>query len=328
MGALIDYSHFEDYAPKKKRKLFPILVFIIFLLLISFVGKNLFGQKTTLSGVVSPLAKQLIDKGIAIFNPDKNSEKLEKIVQNELKNTKGNYAVVIKNLTTGERYYYYEHKIFETASLYKLFVMGTVYQSIHNGELTQKDVLSAEIQALNTRFGIATESAELREGSLTIPVESALERMISNSDNYSALLLTNKIRLSKVALFLTQNSLIDTKMGTTGGNPTTSAYDIGLFFQKLYDGELSDNAFKENMLMLLKKQRLNSKIPKYLPKNIPIAHKTGELNKISHDAGIVFSQKNDYVIVVLTDTTNPVAASEIISTMSKSVYEYFQKKQI
>lgn len=324
MAGLIDYSKFQDYNRAKKKKRFRSWA-VIFVILIStiIVIKNFTFNQEAVNELVSPVAKDIFEKGSAILNPQENSEALEKIVQHELISAKGKYAVAIKNLKTGERYYLNEHRTFDSASLYKLFVMATVFQKIQGGSLYPTDVLSQQISILNTKFRISSESAELTEGNISLPVQSALTRMITISDNYSALLLTEKVRLSQVALFLNQNSLTDSHVGTNGEAPNTSAYDAMSFFEKLYSEELSTKELTQNMLTLLKNQKLNTKIPKYLPRGTTVAHKTGELGHLSHDAGIVYSKNGDFIIVVLTETNFPAIANEKIAMISKNVYKHF-----
>ena len=326
MAELIDYSRFSEYhTPKRKSKWPFFLILLIVSIFLVLFAKNQLAVKKSLGEVISPLSKNVVDSGIELLYTHDNSKKLESIVQKELSGTKGNYAVVIKNLKTGERYYYNEHKTFETASLYKLFVMGTVFQNIQNGTMKHSDILSEEITVLNEKFKIASVSAELTEGKITLPVETALQRMITISDNYSALLLAAKVHLSKVALFLEQNSLNESTVGTSGEEPTTTANNMELFFKKLYEEDLANKIYTYEMLTLLKNQKLNGKIPKYLPKNITISHKTGELGRLSHDAGIVYTPSGDYVLIVLTETNSQVVANEKISNISKGVYDYFTK---
>ncbi len=324
MADSIDYSRFEKhYPPKKKNSLAILMGFLLILILLILTAWTLLKSKKNVVDMVSPITIDIIKSGNAILNPDKNSKNIEKIVQKELSETKGDYSVVIKNLKTGESYYFNQHKIFDSASLYKLFVMGTVFQKIQGGNLDKTDVLSQQITILNDKFKISSDSAELTEGAITLPVQGALTRMITISDNYSALLLTEKVRLSQVALFLNQNSLTDSHVGTNGESPTTSAFDTGSFFEKLYNEDLASKSLTQDMLALLKNQTLNTKIPKYLPKNTIIAHKTGELDYLSHDAGIVYTPKGDYVIVVMSETRSPVIANEKIAKISKGIYEYF-----
>ena len=86
---------------------------------------------------------------------------------------------------------------------------------------------------------------------------------------------------------------------------------------------MTDQVYTDKMLTLLKRQRLNGKLPKYLPKQSIIAHKTGELDSYSHDAGIVYAPPGEYIIVVLSETTSRAQADERIALLSQSVYKYF-----
>ena len=254
-----------------------------------------------------------------------NSNSLEKIVQNDLIGAKGDFAVYIKNLKTGDSYVFKEHQVFDSASLYKLWVMGEVFEQLKSGRISMDTKLKEDVEVLNEKFKIASESAELTEGTIEQTVGDSLERMITISDNYSGLLLAWKLRLSTIASYLTRNGFAESKVGVSGGSPVTTASDIGLFFEKLYTGKLADPESTNAMLSLLKRQRLNEKLPKFLPENTVVAHKTGELDTISHDAGIVYTPKGDYIIVVLSDTPAPQSAVERISAISRDVYAYFVK---
>lgn len=219
---------------------------------------------------------------------------LKDVVQNSLKNSQGEYAVAIKNLKTGESYFYNQHKKFEAASLYKLWVMVEGYDQIKHGKIN-KDQISGEIN-----------------------------QMIVFSDNDSGIRLWNELGFDNIQSFLKNSGFKESDLDVAGDYPITTAYDIELFFEKLYKEKLADKKDTEEMLSLLKNQQVNNKIPKYLPKNVVIAHKTGELDNFSHDAGIVYSKKGDYVIVVLSKTDNPQEADDKIAKISKAVYDYFK----
>jgi beta-lactamase class A len=251
------------------------------------------------------------------------SNTLSRIVQNALSGSQGRYGVYIKSLKTGETYTSHEHETFESASLYKLWVMGATYEAIANGALSGDQMLKEDVTVLNDKFQIASESAELTDGTIEQTVSDSLTKMITVSDNYSALLLAWKLRLSTIASYLIKYGFDESKVGVDGESPTTTASDIGQFFEKLYSRKLGDQTVTDAMLSLLKRQVLNGKLPKYLPADTVIAHKTGELDTFSHDGGIVYTPKGDYVIVILTDTSAPQAAVERIATISKGVYRYF-----
>lgn len=270
--------------------------------------------------LISPLVETL--EKSQVFDLLKR-DTLTPVAEQALSGSKGTYAVAIKNLKTGESYMQNPRKKFGAASLYKLWVMAEAFDQIKKGKLKEDEILKNEISVLNEKFKIATESAELTEGEIEMTVAQALERMIIISHNYSALLLSDRVGLSQVSFFLKENKFQESNIGNP---PQTTAYDIALFFEKLYKGKLVDKQYSDRMIEILDKQQLNDRIPKYLPKDSKIAHKTGELGYFKHDAGIVFSQEGDYIIVVLSESDFPPGAAERIAQISKAVYNYFERK--
>ena len=101
---------------------------------------------------------------------------------------------------------------------------------------------------------------------------------------------------------------------------------MALFFEKLYKGELANNQYTRETLDLLKNQQRNEGLPKYLPDGTIVAHKTGEIDLYKHDAGIVFSDKGDYLIVVMSESDFPAGAQERIALVSKGVFDYFDTR--
>jgi len=248
---------------------------------------------------------------------------LKQAVQSALEGTRGSYGIVVKNLKTGENYSLNEHTNYSSASLYKLWVMAEAYRQIRDGLLKETEILSNSYETLNSKFDIDPETAEFKEGTITLSVKDALDKMITISDNYAALLLSLRVKLINVTFFLQTNGFSESAIGTNGKPPTTTAYDTALFFEKLYNEQLISNEYSNKMLETLKAQKLNDKIPKNLPVNTLVAHKTGELDEYTHDAGIVYAEDNEYIIIVLSKSDNPDLADNRISNVSESVYNYF-----
>ena len=243
-------------------------------------------------------------------------------VQKSLAGTSGRYAIVIKNLKTGESYAQNEDEVFETASLYKLWVMSVVYDFLDKGKLTKGKPLSVSVQTLNGAFGIDPVDAERTEGFVNFTVGEALEQMITISHNYAAILLSYTVKNSSVADFLHREALDRSK---TGQPPLSTASDMALFYEKLYKGKVVNTTLDREMMDLLARQQLNDRIPKYLPEGVKVAHKTGELGGYKHDAGIVFAN-GDYIFVVLSKSADPAAAAEREAKLSKAVYDYFSSQ--
>lgn len=239
--------------------------------------------------------------------------------------SKGEYGIVVKHLKTKEVFSVNEHEVFEAGSLYKLWVMAEAFSQIEQGRLKKDDVLSQDIAVLNTKFSIASDEAELKEGRIEMIVSQALTQMISISHNYAALLLSDRLKNSEISAFLEKQGFNKSSLGGLNGAPTSTPLDIALFYEKLYNGEIVDRDASREMLEILKQQKLNDGILRYLSKDVAVAHKTGDIGWFKHDTGIVFGKKGDYIIVVLSRSDFPLGAQEQIAKLSKAVYQYFDQ---
>lgn len=255
-----------------------------------------------------------------------NNSEIEKIILDGLEGSTGEYSFSIFNLKTEESYLENENKEYPSASLYKLWLMAVIFDEIEKGNLTMNKKLTADIEVLNKKFGIGSESAELSEGTISLSVEEALNKMITISDNYSALLLSSTVGVSKMSEFLKKYSLNNSKVGTLSSLPMTTAVDTTMYFKLLYSKNLVSEKSSTQMIELLKKQQINDRIPKYLPDNTTVAHKTGELFGFKHDAGIIFSHDGDYIFVALSESKNPKAAAERIALVSEEIFTYFSSR--
>jgi beta-lactamase class A len=322
-----DFAHFPF--PEKTpfyKKIPSVLLFTSFLFLIIVVIMYIIllrDDQKNQTAIISPLARSPEDAYTAVKG-EFISPELSAFVQSAYKKQPdGRYAVVIKNMKTGETFAYHEHDIFTSASLYKLWLAATAYKQLSEGTIKGTTFLQNDVQSLNTMFHIASDSAERTEGTVAMTVNEAINRAITISDNYAALILSSKVRVSNMALFLSSENFTESKVGNT---PQTSAADIASFFEKLYYKQLINPQSSETLLSILKKQQINDRIPKYLPPFIETAHKTGELDGNKHDAGIVFAPTGDYIFIALTETDRPTVAAEETANLSKEVYDYFQQK--
>lgn len=265
--------------------------------------------------IISPLAET------GKFLLSLRGKSIENVVKKSLAGTHGTYAIVIKNLKTGETYKQHGERAFDSASLYKLWVLGASFKLIKEGKLTENTDLTRDVRQLNEIFKIGTDSAELTEGTVNMKVGDAIEQMITISHNYAALLLVSEIRNSRVASFMREQGFKSSRLGEP---PKTNASDIALFFEKLYFGTMVDSSYSKRMLEILARQKLNDRIPKYLPPQIEVAHKTGEIDGFKHDAGIVFGRE-PIIIVVLSESDSPQGAAQRIAELSKNVFDYFER---
>lgn len=220
---------------------------------------------------------------------------LTQLIDLELSKLDGDYAVIIKDMTTDIYYSKNENAVFTSASIYKLAVMYKIYELIENNELTLQ-----------------------QEAAPGLTVEKALKLMITISDNNSALILAERAGWKKIQSTLEKDSIVGFALNQQTPQVTASA--VAQLLERIYFNKaVSLNASRE-MKRLLLAQTINNRIPKYLPTDIQVAHKTGELDFVRHDAGIVFGKKSDYIFVFLSKTPVPENAIENIANLSKTIY--------
>jgi len=225
----------------------------------------------------------------------------------EWENLPGESAFYYKNLTTGETLELNSDLPFIAASVIKLPVMIEFFFQIQEGRVDFKE-----------RFSIRTEDKMPSCGALTYLHEglevTALDLctlMIILSDNTATNLLIHRLgmdrinaRMATLGLRRTVLSrlLFDSQAQSRGLENHVCASEIGFLLESLYRGELVSPVYSEQMLSILKNQRLNGKIPFFLH-GIPLAHKTGEDGGISHDAGIVYTPE-PFVVCFLSQNTH------------------------
>jgi len=226
----------------------------------------------------------------------------------------GRVGFVAVDLTDGARCLSNPTEEFPTASLYKLVVMAEAFRQREAGDLTFRSNLTV------TAADHIDDPAEFRPpGSYSVSIEEGMERMIQLSDNGAATALRLRLGDDRVAAAPAGLSLMSTHLT---GEYRTNAADIAQFLVKLHGGRVVSAEASAEMVELLAGQTINDRLPVGLPAGARIAHKTGNLDAYSHDAGIVYTAGGDFVIVVLTEAKESVtAAYDLSADLASLTYE-------
>ena len=88
----------------------------------------------------------------------------------------------------------------------------------------------------------------------------------------------------------------------------SSPADIVRLLEIVHNGDFLSEESKQGMLHVLKRQKLRSIIPYYLPPDAIVAHKTGGVYSVRCDVGIVWGKSGPYAIAIMakriTDSTD------------------------
>ena len=166
-----------------------------------------------------------------------------------------------------------------------------------------------------------------------VRVDSLLRLMITRSSNFATNTLITLVGGEEVTRTMRQlganriqvlRGVEDGKAFEKGLNNTTTARDLAIILRAIEEGRAASPAATREMLAILSAQEFNEKIPAGLPAGTRVAHKTGEITAVSHDAAIVYpSGRPPYVLVVLTrGIKNGVQSAKLIADISALVYTH------
>jgi beta-lactamase class A len=155
------------------------------------------------------------------------------------------------------------------------------------------------------------------------------DAMITVSSNLAANVLIEKLGAGEIQATVDRigasgmrvlRGVEDQKAFDKGLNNTTDAAALARLFERISRGEAVSREASVSMIEILKRQAFNDGIPAGLPAGTVVAHKTGTITAIHHDAGIVYA-KRPYVLVVLTRGLNDEKQSAaLIAAISRAVF--------
>ncbi len=257
--------------------------------------------------------------------PAASLETVIKGIAENLKDSLGKnaeFGLLVHNLETGEQVAINGQKLFETASLYKLFVMLTVYQDISQGKLS----LDTNITLTSE---IASYSIEEDAGVLIVPigqsmaVRDLLHAMIVNSNNTASLMLLFQVRAAHMRQLVADMGFKGADLSNTYKFQATPE-DFDQFFTRLADQKLLGPASDPAMLELTSRQPTRDRIGALLPPTVRFANKTGNFPGVTNDTGLVYLPNGQRLsITVLTRQSDWNSARKFISQIGLAAYNYY-----
>ena len=248
-------------------------------------------------------------------------------------------GVAIYDLQTKQTLLLNERVNLHAASTMKLPVMMEIFRLVEEKKLRLTD----PIEVKNKFFSIidgsefrlnknddSDEEVYSRIGQ-KMTVLDLMEHMITWSSNLATNILIERVGAETVMKLMAElgandirvlRGVEDSKAFQAGKNNTTTAYDLMLLLKLIAENKFKSKKACEKMVEILSAQHFNDGIPAGLPTATKVAHKTGEITKHKHDAGIVYPLNGKpYVIVVLTKgIANDKQSSKLIADISSVVY--------
>lgn len=193
-----------------------------------------------------------------------------------------------------------------SASVIKIFIMDFIYNMTAKGELSLENTVHGQ------------------------SIQSLVKAMIQYSDNDATNILIDEFGMETLNEYfsfegyndtLLKRRMLDYNALAQGLDNYTSLDDTMNFLKTLY--KKRDVFPYSEMLEILEGQTIRTKIPAFLPEGTVVANKTGEINSIQNDVGIVFSENGDFAIVVLTnECINASHTANVIADFALQAFEF------
>ena len=204
------------------------------------------------------------------------------------------------------------------ASTMKVPVLIEVYKQVERGrfKLTDSIPLRNQFRSIADSSTYQLTAADDSDSTLyarvggQATIAELTRLMIVRSSNFATNLLIDLVTPAAVRKTLAdagvtgmnvQRGVEDTPAYEKGMNNTTTAAGLAGAFELLLDCKGLKKSSCQEILDVLAGQEFNEMIPALLPAGTRVAHKTGSITRVRHDAGIVYRPNGKpYILVILT----------------------------
>ena len=247
-------------------------------------------------------------------------------------------AVAFRMLDGGGEILIEPDKPFHAASTMKIPVMIELFRQAAVGQLSLDDRLTIrnEFRSIidGSTYALSIDDDSDREVyaavGRTMTLGQLCELMITVSSNFATNLLIDRLGVEKIRATVARlgadgmqvlRGVEDDKAFQKGLNNSTTARALLILLEALSRGRAVDPASDGKMIEILKRQKFNDGIPAGVPGGTAVAHKTGNITRINHDAAIVYAPRPYVLVVLVRGIEDEKKGTALIAQISKALYQ-------
>ena len=258
-------------------------------------------------------------------------EKLQKQLEQIIKNSGEEVSILIKKLNKNEYIYNYNTKIkMISASIIKVPIMLAVLEEVNNKKISLNDKILVE----NEDILEDTEVFENGENHYTL--EELINWMIIESDNTATNVIIKKFGMQNVNNYFTnvlklqhtnlQRYMLDENAIKNGFNNYTSQEDMLIVFEKLFNKQVLNEELCNKAIEILYNQRCQNLVMRHIYQPVKYAHKTGILDYINHDVGVMnINNKLYYIGISIYNAKNIEGNKALIGNLGRIIFDYLSE---
>lgn len=225
-------------------------------------------------------------------------------------------AIAYRTLDGAEEWLLDPDKVFHAASTMKVAVMVELFRQDRDGllKLTDSIPVRNEFRSVvdgstyRMNLGDDSDDAVYRAEGLSMSLEALNHHMITVSSNLATNILIDRLGVERIRGTVAALGVVghevrrgveDQKAFERGVINETSARGLLLLLEAIARGRAVSKEASERMIEVLAAQKFRAGIPAGLPPGTRVAHKTGTITRLHHDAGIVYGTR-PCILVILT----------------------------
>ena len=211
-----------------------------------------------------------------------------------------------------------------SASLIKIPIMIQAFRQVAEGRISFDTLLPLHQPVDGGSFGEKTEGTP-------VSIRELVQHMIVESDNTCTNMLIDLLSMDAIneEIFrqgmkqtILQRKMMDFAAAKKGRENKTTPVDMGQLLLRLARGKCLGEQKDRAMLQILSQQEDNCILPAQIPHTIRVDHKTGELDGLYHDCGIVWKENAPYVCCFMADGIHDEAQTiSDLSYLARDIYD-------
>jgi beta-lactamase class A len=258
-------------------------------------------------------------------------------IQEAIRKSGADVGVAFRTLDGKAEWFFNADESFHAASTMKIPVLIELFHQVREGKLKLDDplVVKNEFHSLvdgsiyTLDPGDDSEADLYKAAGQTRTLRQLCELMITVSSNLATNLLIEKLDVENIRATVHSlhadgmnilRGVEDGKAFAKGLNNTTTARGLQQLLDAIALGEAVDAESSRQMIAILERQKFNEGIPAGLPVGIRVAHKTGEITKIHHDAAIVFGPRPFVLVILVRGLADTKDSAALMADITRRLY--------
>jgi len=246
-------------------------------------------------------------------------------------------GIAFRTLDGKSEWFFHPDDSFHAASTMKVAVMIELFHQGKEGKVRLDEPIAVhnEFHSIVDGSPYKLDPADDSEGDLykaegqTRTLEQLCELMITVSSNLATNLIIEKLGVANIRAVVRAlgadgvnvlRGVEDARAFEKGLNNTTTARGLEVLMNAIANGKAVESESSQRMIAILQKQHFNEGIPVGLPAGTRVAHKTGEITKIHHDAAIVYAPRPFVLVVLVRGLPDHKDSAALMADVTRLLY--------